>query len=345
MASITKPPQHVENVSRDYNEHWTNPDNVKVSDDAYATVSVGKSDWLKMQDFDFSTLPDTSKVTGIELVVHCKGLHVADDQVYLIYEGITKGSNKAGCTEWNNNENIHTLGSPSDTWGWNLTPALVKSEWFGAKFSVQSFDSEGGTASVDYITLTVYYEEETTTVDVCNDALSIIGEPVITDIDGTDPRSKACKSNYGPIRKRLLSNHKWFFASYRAELVPAYNCPLFGWAYVYELPSNFLRILETYPKKTAYELGAPNKIYMNEGTGYIKYIADIDDPALFDIYFKTALAYTLALILHPCLVDKATSRQVLQREAQYEIAHAVKQGATQQKQSKEIFDWTSEMRT
>lgn len=344
MSSITAIPQYVENVNRGYGEHWTNPDNVKASDDAYATATAGRTDWLKMQDFDFAALPSTSKITGIELAVHCKGLHVKDDQVYLIYEGITKGSDRAGCIEWDNNENIHVLGSSSDTWGWNLTPALVKSEWFGVNFAAKNFDSEGGTASIDYITLTVYYEEKTTIVDICNDALSIIGEPPITDIDGTDSRSKICKLNYGTIRKRLLSNHSWFFASCRVKLIPAYSCPLFEWSYVYELPSNFLRILETYPLKIAYELGALNKIYMNEGTGYIKYIADINDPALFDTYFKTTMAYTLALVLHPGLVDKATSRQVLQREAQYEIIHAIKQGTIHQKHNIPTISWTTEMR-
>jgi hypothetical protein len=342
MASITKAPQYVENVNRGYGEHWTNPDNIKNSDDAYATASAGRTDWLEMQDFDFAVLPDSSKITGIKLTVHCKGLHIKDDQVYLAYEGIIKGSDKAGCIEWDNNENIHIFGSPNDTWGWNLTPTLVKSKWFGVNFAVRAFDSCGGTASIDYITLTVYYEEKTSIVDICNEALSLIGEPPITDIDGTDNRSKTCKMNYGPVRQRLFGEHKWFFASYRAKLVSAYGCPLFGWTHVYELPSNFLRMIETYPK-APYELGAPNKIYMDED-GYIRYIADISDPAFFDIYFKTAFVYSLALVLHKCLVDKSTSYQVLQREAEYRTIRAVKQGTIHQAQARQVLSWTSEMR-
>jgi hypothetical protein len=123
VSSITKTPQYVENVNRGYGEHWINPDNVKVSDDTYATVFAGQTDWLKMQDFDFSTLPDTAKIVGVELTIHCKGLHVKDDLVYLAYEDVIGGSNRAGCEEWKNNENIHILGSSSDTWGWNLTPS------------------------------------------------------------------------------------------------------------------------------------------------------------------------------------------------------------------------------
>jgi hypothetical protein len=344
MSSITKTPQYVENVNRGYGEHWTNPDNVKTSDDGYATATAGKTDWLEMQDFDFAALPDTAKIVGAEVAIHCKGFHVKDDQVYLAYEGTAKGSNRAGCERWKNNENIHILGSSSDTWGWSLTPAIVKSQWFGINFCARAYDSAGGTAYIDYVTLTIYYENKTSIEDICNDALSIIGEPAITDIDGTDSRSKICKLNYGSVCKRLLGAHDWLFASYRVQLNFAYNCPLFGWAYVYELPSNFLRMLETYPLEVAYELGAPNKIYMNEGTGYIKYIASVDDPALFDINFRTALVYKLALVLHPCLVDKATSRQVLQREAQYEIIRAISQGTIHQKHTKPAINWTSEMR-
>lgn len=344
MSSITAAPQYVENVNRGYGECWINPDNVKTANDVYATAMAGQTDWLEMQDFDFSTLPDGVKILGIELTVHCKGLHVKDDEVYLAYEGTNQGTNRAGCKEWENNENIHTMGGPSDTWGWNLTSAIIKSEWFGVNFCVEAYDSIGGTASIDYITLTVYYENKLAILDICNNALSIIGEPHITDIDGTDTKSKTCKANYGFIRKKLLGSHDWLAASYRVHLRPAYACSLFGWAYVYELPSNFLRLVETYPPGAAYELGAINKLYMNENEGYIKYIADIDDPAMFDINFETVLVYRLALVLHSCIVNKITQYQVLQREAEIEIKRAVLQGTLRQKYVKGVFEWTTELR-
>jgi hypothetical protein len=344
MSSITATPQYVENIDRGHGECWVNPDNVKVSDDTYATVWAGQTDWLKLQDFDFSALPDDVEILGVELAIHCKGLHVKDDQVYLVHEGTIGGSNRAGCVEWKNNENIHILGSPSDTWGWNLTPYLIKSQWFGVNFCAEAYDSTGGTAFIDYITLTVYYENKTAILNICNDALAIIGEPAIVDIDGTDAKSKACKRNYGSIRKRLLGSHDWLTASYRAQLRPAYACPLFGWAYVYELPSNFLRMVEIHPLEAAYELGATNKLYMNEGKGYIKYIANIDDPAMFDINFETALVYRLALVFHACFVNKITAYQVLQKEAGAEINRAILLGTRSQKHIKGTFNWTTELR-
>ena len=341
MSSITATPGYVVNVNRGYGEHWTDPDNVKLSDDVYATATAGRTDWLKMQQFDFSTLPDSCSILGMEVAIHCKGLGVKDDFVYLAYEQISGGISRAGCREWDNNENIHILGSPSDSWGWNLTPALVKSEYFGINFSATVYDT-GGTASIDYVTLTVYYEDQSVVIDICNDALSIIGEPSISNIDDTDNRSRACKLNYNSIRTKLLGSYNWSFASYRVELRQAYGCPAFEWTDVFELPSNCLRVIKLFPD-SSYELGAENKIYTN-GSKYLQYVADIDDPTLFDINFKIAIAYKLALILHPILVDKATAYQILLREVDVEVRQAVYRGIVHQKTTPNTFDWTTELR-
>ena len=342
MGSVTAIPQYVENINRGYGEHWVNPDNVKISDDTYATAYAGQTDWLKMQDFDFSTLPADAKITGVELNIHCKGLHVKDDEVWLSYEGEKRGAVKKGCREWNNNENTHSIGSSSDAWGWYLTSDIVKSEWFGVLFCATAYDSTGGTASIDYITLTVYYETTGAIEDICSDALGIIGEPAITDINGIDHRSIICKQNYSSAQKRLLGLYDWYFASYRTKLEHAYNCPFFDWAYVYDLPSNFLRMIATYPPDIAYELGAGNKIYMNQ-EGYIKYVANITDPELFDINFRTALTYKLALSLHACLLDKITGYQALQKEVLVETRTAIYNGTIRQKHKKQTFSWVSGM--
>jgi hypothetical protein len=102
---------------------------------------------------------------------------------------------------------------------------------------------------------------------------------------------------------------------------------------------------DIYPTIGKYEIGAGGVVYTNISDGYIEYVADMIDPTLFSADFKEALIYKLALAMHPSLVDKITSYQVLQKEAAVVIKQAIHQGTIYQKPSKETFDWTTEMRT
>jgi hypothetical protein len=322
---------------------WTDPNNVKASDDTYAICTGKKSYWLKCLSYlGFSTIPATARIVGVEVMVEGKSSGIEDSQFYLCYKGKRIGTDRAHNVEWNSVESLFLHGGSFDTWGLALTPAIVKDVTFGIHIALKG---DGSTMSIDGVSMNItFIDAEDTEVQICNEALGRIGEPVITDLAGTDVRSKTCNLFYHSMRNKLMEGHIWHFAVVHAKLERALTPPLFNWAYAYALPSNFLKMSDIYPAIGKYEIGAGNVIYTNITDGYIEYVANMINPALFSNDFKEALIYKLALAMHPSLIDKTTSYQVLQKEAAIVIRKAIHQGTVHQKPSKETFDWTSELR-
>lgn len=323
---------------------WGTPDEVKASDDTYATCAGTKSYWLKCLSYlgFAAAIPATARIVGIEVAIEGKPDGIDGGEMYLCYQGKRIGTDRAHNVEWNSVESTYTFGGSWDVWGLNLTPAMVKSTTFGVHISLEG---DGTTISVDGVSMNItFIDAQDTEVKICSEALGKCGEPPITDLAGTDVRSKACNLHYNSIRSTLLTSHIWQFATVTAQLERSLTPPLYNWAYSYELPSNFLKTSDIWPEMARYEIGAGNVIYTNITDGYIRYIADMVDPVLFTKDFREALIYKLALALHPALVDKVSSYQVLQKEALVMIRQATHRGTVHQRPSKNTFDWTTEMR-
>lgn len=58
-----------------------------------------------------------------------------------------------------------------------------------------------------------------TSTDICNMALSMIGQGRIHDLDEESEQARQCKVYYDHIRKTLLSNFTWGFAHRFKRLV------------------------------------------------------------------------------------------------------------------------------
>jgi len=355
MASVSAYPTEASTEAVSGGTDWSYPEGsslieaISTSNDIYATCSGEKSYWLKCSNFGFdATIPVTARIVGLEVLIEGKSSGTTiDNEVYLCYKGERIGSNRAHSVEWTSIENIMVHGGSYDTWGLRLAAAndltgiRVIFDSFGVHISVKN---DGGTASIDSVEMVVHYlENQDTEIQICNEALAKIGEPPITSLEGTDARSKNCALSYSSIRQRLLTSHIWHFALVECKLKQSLMPPAFGWAYSFDLPSNFLKACEIYPSTAKYEIGAGNVLYTNTGDGYLKYVADVIDPALFSFDFKEALIYKLALALYPVLVDKATGYQVFQREATYAIQKAIHSGTVHQRPSKETFTWLTNL--
>lgn len=139
---------------------WTNPTNISVADGTYATTSPTASqtsETLVAESFGFS-VPAGSSIAGVELAAKrlCSAGRITDSTVQ-IFKGISSGANKASGTAWSTSLTIATYGSSSDLWGLTFTPTDVNASNFGLSFAVSASSLGGDTASVDYISLTVYY--------------------------------------------------------------------------------------------------------------------------------------------------------------------------------------------
>jgi len=84
----------------------------------------------------------------------------------------------------------------------------------------------------------------TTAVQICSNALLMVGAQTINSLDATDlsDRQRICVNLYPMIRDYLLTSHPWNCCRKRATLNPDATAPAFDWSYSYTLPVDFSRI-------------------------------------------------------------------------------------------------------
>ena len=150
-------------------------------------------------------------------------------------------------------------------------------------------------------------------VDICNLALTSLGQPNIVQIDPPDEGSKAarlCAQLYPLLKDETLRSAPWRRLKKRAELAASVVAPEWGFSTQYPVPADMLRLLEVYigdTKLRTWELEGDN-ILCNEETGpiQIRYIKTSDDPNEWDSLMVTSLAYRLAVDLaEPLTQDPA----------------------------------------
>ena len=143
---------------------WTNPGNITTSDNAYATSTVtasGVSDQLRGVTWGF-TIPTGSLIEGIILSVERiggAGLGTIEDYTVHLKTGTKTSTNKAIAGAWDILEETINYGGATDTWGqtWTVDEINESGGAFAVEFTVQETAAQDRVASVDSISLTVYY--------------------------------------------------------------------------------------------------------------------------------------------------------------------------------------------
>lgn len=138
---------------------WTNPNNASADDTSYATVVNNDSLTNYLNPAFSPSIGSDEVIDGIEVTVNrkCTGGCV-DDTVRLVFGGVVVGTNKSTGAVWTSSDASVTFGGPTDTWG--LTPTFADVNTMEVVFASQMSDVID-TASVDYITVTIYHHTGT----------------------------------------------------------------------------------------------------------------------------------------------------------------------------------------
>ncbi|WP_218178233.1 hypothetical protein [Pseudomonas gingeri] len=83
-----------------------------------------------------------------------------------------------------------------------------------------------------------------TGVSICSNALLMLGAQTINDFNEPVDRAKLAANLYPTIRDGLLREHPWNSAIKRVLLAPDATPPAFGYSNQFQLPADFLRVLE-----------------------------------------------------------------------------------------------------
>lgn len=158
-----------------------------------------------------------------------------------------------------------------------------------------------------------------TKTDICNLALSYIGQGMIASIEANNESARQCRLHYDNTRKLLLRQYEWSFAR-KHEPLALVNTEINGYKYIYLYPEKCLKMLAILDNHNAFDAfrqkdfevfnmdNNTKVIASNVELAYIDYVYDITDCDIFDSLFLEALARKLASNLAvPLLGNESTA--------------------------------------
>jgi hypothetical protein len=157
MASQTKSPGTMADVTGDGSYAWSNPNNAKVSDDIYTagqSSSTDPSHLLKATNFEFS-IPSGATINGILVEIEAYKYRTVSFNLIKIIKADGSFSTTNKTATISTTEAYIPLGSSSDLWGETWDNTKINDIDFGVVVQVAG---SGGTAYIDHIRITVYYD-------------------------------------------------------------------------------------------------------------------------------------------------------------------------------------------
>lgn len=133
-------------------------------------------------------------------------------------------------------------------------------------------------------------------VGIANGALQRLGAKRIEALTQDHPNARSMNAAYEPVRRALLRKYDWSFAIARGSIAADGAGPVWGDWDRYTKPNDFIRLLRDDESGTAVDWKIEgNFILSADGSPLeIRYIADIDDPNLYDATFVEAFECALA---------------------------------------------------
>lgn len=155
-------------------------------------------------------------------------------------------------------------------------------------------------------------------VEVCNIALSKIGQFQITDIFLDSETERHCRLHLPIVRRSLLRRHAWCFATKTAELVES-AVPGFGDWKRFDLPTDHLQTLALYEDEArGYRIDRfrreKQSIITPHSTVHLEYVADVADASLWDSDFLECVTLKLGSVLSIPLGQGPAKAQALLQE-------------------------------
>jgi hypothetical protein len=135
---------------------------------------------------------------------------------------------------------------------------------------------------------------------IANLALSNLGEARIQSLTDDNTRARSCNARIDNVITTVLRMHVWNSALERQQLTNA-GTPVFGWNYMYQLPTNYIKVVEVSPV-SKYQVEQKN-ILSNESTLY-----------LLDALLKEAISMKLALEICETLTSKSVLKQEMMQK-------------------------------
>lgn len=150
-------------------------------------------------------------------------------------------------------------------------------------------------------------------VNIINDALGELGEPSIVSRSDNTAQANAADRFFDQAKREFLEERGWRFASKQVQLARLATAPSFKYAYAYQIPVDFIRLIEL-NEVDVEDVRVPlyekvgDQIHTDETTVKIVYVYDAD-VSLFTPSAAMAMAFKLADKMARLLTDSASQKE------------------------------------
>jgi len=182
----------------------------------------------------------------------------------------------------------------------------------------------------------------TSEVDICNQALSKLGEEVIASLDEKSPVGRLCNMFYQQTVDEVLRSYNWCCAIERQTLNLDMEVPITeDWAYQFSLPSEpyCLRIINTPETKLEPYVIEKRKMLTNMESVTVRYIGRITDPNEFDSGLVEAISQKLAIKMCIPITNDKSLRVELRDEYRKIIQEARRENQIESEQGPDEPLW------
>jgi len=162
-------------------------------------------------------------------------------------------------------------------------------------------------------------------VDICNEAMDLLGAATITALTENSKEARLCNRRFETVRDAVIRAHPWNVAITRASLAKDSETPAFGFANQFTLPTNpyCLRVLSfwnsnidsdvaPYDSEVMFKIEG-RKVLSNEGTCKITYLARVTDTETYDPLLSSTIAHKLAAETAYAITGSTTVSQSMQQ--------------------------------
>jgi hypothetical protein len=180
-------------------------------------------------------------------------------------------------------------------------------------------------------------------VEIANRALTKLGAARIISFGDDNKQARSISSMFDIVRDSELRAHIWSFSVKRVALPALVSTPDWGYDLQYEVPSDYLRLLQVNdfyngPSLDDYRNAATadyvlegRKILTNFGAPLkVRYIARVEDTTMWDTNFVEAFACKLAFELAEDLTQSNQKKDTAYNEYKIAIMTAVRSASIEQ---------------
>jgi hypothetical protein len=132
-------------------------------------------------------------------------------------------------------------------------------------------------------------------INVCSKALQLIGADEITSFDDETREARLCAKWYPTLKRSTLQKHYWRFSIRQEQLSKLSSTPLYGYAFAYQIPTDFLRFVGKQNPSINHQI-FENKLYTDADPLYISMQYEVN-AQYFPAYFEYLLALETAKVL------------------------------------------------